>query len=84
MGVYMDTNINDIINQRLEKTGQTSLKYVGRNLEYYGKVGKLLPQFDENCCAPTQEMRYTFEGEDLFWMMTAEELLGEIDNFVTA
>lgn len=57
------------------------LRYDGPEEAYRGKEGVLEVAFDENCCAPTQEQRYIFRGEGFFWMMTGEELEGELPFF---
>ncbi len=70
------------INQHILKLQDQLLLYQGSHKKYYGKVGKLIINFDENCCAPTQEQRYTFEGDDFFLMMSLEEIERELPFFL--
>ncbi len=73
----MNTSLFCQLNTQLDQLHGKLLCYQGPRQAYYGKTGRLLKQFDENCCAPTQEVRYTFEGTDFFWMMTGTELWEE-------
>lgn len=70
-----------VLDQMVRALEGKTLRYEGENERYKNRIGRLKVNFDENCCAPTMEQRYTFEGDGVFWMMDGEELMREIGRF---
>lgn len=71
-----------VLDQAVKRMEGKTLRYEGENERYRHRTGRLKVNFDENCCAPTMEQRYTFEGDGVFWMMDGEEMAREIGWFM--
>ena len=58
-----------------------TVRYDGPTEALRGKTGRLEVVFDENCCAPTQEQRYLFQGKVATWMKTGRGFERELPHF---
>lgn len=52
-----------------------TLCYCGEDRYYRGQCGQLEVWYDQNCCAPTQDVLFAFVGAQVRRVMSAQECL---------
>ncbi|WP_075876465.1 hypothetical protein [Merdibacter massiliensis] len=66
-----------VLCKQLEKQ---RLCYTGEDLYYHGIIGTIEILYDQNCCSPTQDVLFAFEGEERRRIMDAKECIHFLGN----